>query len=208
MEARRRARGNFSAPAVILDRPMISTDVASWLVRLTAVYLGVGALFAGPFAFRLVNRWTPSRPMAPGHSGCCCSRTGCSGRSCCPAGSAECMHHRWSRPRTASPADDPSRCGPPSLAGTWSPSLTALMSAFAAHRRAGPKGLPSRPGRAGHSRAPSRRASTMSAFYRAVNWNRQKFIYDGLLAADTSCYLATSSAVTLSRDPKPRSRPP
>lgn len=35
---------------------MISQDVASWLVRLTAVYLGAGALFAGPFAFRLVNR--------------------------------------------------------------------------------------------------------------------------------------------------------
>ena len=35
---------------------MISTDVASWLVHLTAAYLGVGALFAGPFAFRLVNR--------------------------------------------------------------------------------------------------------------------------------------------------------
>ena len=35
---------------------MISPEVASWLVRLTGLYLAAGALFAGPFAFRLVNR--------------------------------------------------------------------------------------------------------------------------------------------------------
>jgi hypothetical protein len=35
---------------------MISPQVASWLVRLSAAYLGAGLLFAGLFAFRLVNR--------------------------------------------------------------------------------------------------------------------------------------------------------
>lgn len=40
----------------------------------------------------------------------------------------------------------------------------------------------------------------MSAFYRAVNWNRQKFIYDGLLAGFIVLYLATFVGVTLGRD--------
>lgn len=42
----------------------------------------------------------------------------------------------------------------------------------------------------------------MSAFYRAVNWNRQKFIYDGLLAGYVAVYLATFVGVTLTRDPE------
>ena len=41
----------------------------------------------------------------------------------------------------------------------------------------------------------------MSAFYRAVNWNRQKTIYDGLLTAFVFVYLATFLGVTLGRDP-------
>ncbi len=40
----------------------------------------------------------------------------------------------------------------------------------------------------------------MSAFYKAVNWNRQKYIYDGLLAASVAGYLAVYVAVTLLRD--------
>lgn len=42
----------------------------------------------------------------------------------------------------------------------------------------------------------------MSAFYRAVNWNRQKFIYDGLLAASVIAYLGIFVAVSLLRDPQ------
>ena len=40
----------------------------------------------------------------------------------------------------------------------------------------------------------------MSAFYRAVNWNRQKFLYDGLLAGFIVLYLATFVGITLGRD--------
>ena len=40
----------------------------------------------------------------------------------------------------------------------------------------------------------------MSAFYRAVNWNRQKFIFDGLLAGYVLVYLTTFVTVTLARD--------
>jgi nitrite reductase/ring-hydroxylating ferredoxin subunit/DMSO/TMAO reductase YedYZ heme-binding membrane subunit len=36
----------------------------------------------------------------------------------------------------------------------------------------------------------------MSAFYKSVNWNRQKFIYDGLLALGVSLYLAVFVGVT------------
>jgi hypothetical protein len=35
---------------------MISTQIATWIVRLAGAYLAVGVLFAMPFAFRLVNR--------------------------------------------------------------------------------------------------------------------------------------------------------
>jgi nitrite reductase/ring-hydroxylating ferredoxin subunit/DMSO/TMAO reductase YedYZ heme-binding membrane subunit len=41
----------------------------------------------------------------------------------------------------------------------------------------------------------------MSAFYRAVNWNRQKFIFDALLALSVLGYLGLFTAVTLGRDP-------
>jgi nitrite reductase/ring-hydroxylating ferredoxin subunit/DMSO/TMAO reductase YedYZ heme-binding membrane subunit len=41
----------------------------------------------------------------------------------------------------------------------------------------------------------------MSAFYRAVNWNRQKFIYDGLLAGLLLSYLGLFVGITLTRDP-------
>ncbi len=40
----------------------------------------------------------------------------------------------------------------------------------------------------------------MSAFYKAVNWNRQKYIYDGLLAGSVVLYLAMFTGVTLLRD--------
>jgi sulfoxide reductase heme-binding subunit YedZ len=40
----------------------------------------------------------------------------------------------------------------------------------------------------------------VSAFYRAVNWNRQKYIYDGLLALLVAAYLGTFVGVTLLRD--------
>ncbi len=40
----------------------------------------------------------------------------------------------------------------------------------------------------------------MSAFYRAVNWNRQKYIYDGLLAAAVIGYLALFVVITPLRD--------
>jgi len=40
----------------------------------------------------------------------------------------------------------------------------------------------------------------MSAFYRAVNWNRQKVIYDGVLAGSVVLYLATFVDITLGRD--------
>ncbi len=36
----------------------------------------------------------------------------------------------------------------------------------------------------------------MSSFYQSVNWNRQKFIYDGLLAAGLVLYLAVFAGVT------------
>ena len=42
----------------------------------------------------------------------------------------------------------------------------------------------------------------MSAFYRAVNWNRQKFIYDGLLVALIVAYLGVFVGVTMLRDPE------
>jgi hypothetical protein len=35
---------------------MISTQLATWIVRLAGAYLAAGVLFAVPFAFRLVNR--------------------------------------------------------------------------------------------------------------------------------------------------------
>lgn len=41
----------------------------------------------------------------------------------------------------------------------------------------------------------------MSAFYRAVNWNRQKFIYDGLLVGLVALYLGLFVGLTLIRDP-------
>lgn len=41
----------------------------------------------------------------------------------------------------------------------------------------------------------------MSAFYRAVNWNRQKSIYDALLAGFVLVYLALFISVSLLRDP-------
>ncbi|MDZ4864762.1 MAG: ferric reductase-like transmembrane domain-containing protein [Gemmatimonadota bacterium] len=41
----------------------------------------------------------------------------------------------------------------------------------------------------------------MSSFYRAVNWNRQKFIYDGALAALVMSYLGIFMGITLTRDP-------
>ena len=40
----------------------------------------------------------------------------------------------------------------------------------------------------------------MSASYRAVNWNRQKLIYDGLLAAGVAVYLLLFAGITLLRD--------
>jgi nitrite reductase/ring-hydroxylating ferredoxin subunit/DMSO/TMAO reductase YedYZ heme-binding membrane subunit len=40
----------------------------------------------------------------------------------------------------------------------------------------------------------------MSAFYRAVNWNRQKFIYDGILASLVLGYVALFTGISL-RDP-------
>ncbi|MEO8139945.1 MAG: Rieske 2Fe-2S domain-containing protein, partial [Gemmatimonadota bacterium] len=40
----------------------------------------------------------------------------------------------------------------------------------------------------------------MSAFYKAVNWNRQKYIYDGLLAAAVTLYLGLFVGGTLLRD--------
>ena len=40
----------------------------------------------------------------------------------------------------------------------------------------------------------------MSAFYKAVNWNQQKYIYDGLLAAAVALYLGLFIAGTLLRD--------
>lgn len=42
----------------------------------------------------------------------------------------------------------------------------------------------------------------MSAAYRAVNWNRQKFIYDGILAAGVLGCLLLFPALTLWRDPE------
>jgi nitrite reductase/ring-hydroxylating ferredoxin subunit/DMSO/TMAO reductase YedYZ heme-binding membrane subunit len=42
----------------------------------------------------------------------------------------------------------------------------------------------------------------MSAFYRAVNWNRQKVIYDGVLAGLMLAYLGTFVGITLVRDPE------
>jgi nitrite reductase/ring-hydroxylating ferredoxin subunit len=42
----------------------------------------------------------------------------------------------------------------------------------------------------------------MSAFYRAVNWNRQKFIYDGLLVTVIAMYLGLFVGTTLVRDPQ------
>jgi nitrite reductase/ring-hydroxylating ferredoxin subunit/DMSO/TMAO reductase YedYZ heme-binding membrane subunit len=41
----------------------------------------------------------------------------------------------------------------------------------------------------------------MSAFYRAVNWNRQKFIYDGVLVGLVALFLTLFVGVTLLRDP-------
>ena len=38
---------------------MLSSEIASWIVRLVGAYLATGVLFAGPFAFRLVNRLDP-----------------------------------------------------------------------------------------------------------------------------------------------------
>lgn len=38
---------------------MISYPLATWLVRLGALYLGVGLLFSAGFAFRWVNRLDP-----------------------------------------------------------------------------------------------------------------------------------------------------
>ena len=38
---------------------MLAPEIASWLVLLTGAYLAAGALFAVPFAFRLVNRMDP-----------------------------------------------------------------------------------------------------------------------------------------------------
>lgn len=38
---------------------MISPAIAIWLVRLAGAYLGLGLLFAVPFAFGLVNRIDP-----------------------------------------------------------------------------------------------------------------------------------------------------
>ena len=43
----------------------------------------------------------------------------------------------------------------------------------------------------------------MSAFYKAVNWNRQKYIYDGLLAGSVVAYLALFTGVTLLRSAPP-----
>lgn len=40
----------------------------------------------------------------------------------------------------------------------------------------------------------------MSAFYQAVNWNRQKYIYDGVLAGTVALYLGVFASVTLLRD--------
>ena len=40
----------------------------------------------------------------------------------------------------------------------------------------------------------------MSSFYRAVNWNRQKFIYDGLLAGGVLLYLLLYVGISLGRD--------
>ncbi|HMV33047.1 MAG TPA: ferric reductase-like transmembrane domain-containing protein, partial [Gemmatimonadales bacterium] len=42
----------------------------------------------------------------------------------------------------------------------------------------------------------------MSAAYKAVNWNRQKFIYDGVLAAGVLGCLLLFPALTLWRDPQ------
>ncbi len=42
----------------------------------------------------------------------------------------------------------------------------------------------------------------MSAFYRAVNWNRQKYIFDGVLLAGIVGYLALFTGVSLARDPQ------
>jgi len=41
----------------------------------------------------------------------------------------------------------------------------------------------------------------MSAFYKSVNWNRQKFIYDGLLAAGLVLYLTVFAGVTFLAEP-------
>ena len=41
----------------------------------------------------------------------------------------------------------------------------------------------------------------MSSFYRAVNWNRQKFIYDSVLAVLVMSYLGIFMGITLTRDP-------
>jgi nitrite reductase/ring-hydroxylating ferredoxin subunit/DMSO/TMAO reductase YedYZ heme-binding membrane subunit len=41
----------------------------------------------------------------------------------------------------------------------------------------------------------------MSSFYRAVNWNRQKFIYDGLLASGVAVYLLLFTGLSLGLDP-------
>ncbi len=40
----------------------------------------------------------------------------------------------------------------------------------------------------------------MSSFYRAVNWNRQKFIYDGLLASGVALYLVLFAGLSLGLD--------
>ncbi|MEO8636802.1 MAG: Rieske 2Fe-2S domain-containing protein [Gemmatimonadales bacterium] len=40
----------------------------------------------------------------------------------------------------------------------------------------------------------------MSSFYRAVNWNRQKFIYDGLLSGGVALYLLLFAGATLGLD--------
>ncbi len=42
----------------------------------------------------------------------------------------------------------------------------------------------------------------MSAFYQSVNWNRQKFIYDGLLAGGVVLYLAVFTGVSFSTVPE------
>lgn len=42
----------------------------------------------------------------------------------------------------------------------------------------------------------------MSAAYKSVNWNRQKYIYDGLLAAGLALYLAVFTGVSFSTQPE------